>query len=71
MIDGFLRDKRLLIIVACEKTQQFGVLNPTDGSFQEYLVGGSPSTFITKDTEGLILLTLSHDPLYGSLVGFD
>lgn len=60
-----------VFFVACERTQQFGVLNPTDGSFQEYLVGGSPSNFITKDAEGLILLTLRHDPLYGSLVGFD
>jgi len=60
-----------VFFVACERTQQFGVLNPADGSFQEYLVGGSPSTFITKDAEGLILLTLRHDPLYGSLVGFD
>ena len=60
-----------VFLVACEMTQQFGVLNPADGSFTEYLVNGSPSTFITNDAEGLIVLTLRHDPLYGSLVGFD
>ncbi len=60
-----------VFFVACEQTQEFGVLNPADASFVEYLVAGTPSTFITKDAEGLIVLTLNHDPLYGSLVGFD
>jgi hypothetical protein len=60
-----------VFIVACETTQQFGVLNPNTGAFEEYLVDGSPSTFITKDAEGLVLVTFRNDPLYGSLVGFD
>jgi hypothetical protein len=58
-------------LVACERTEQFGVINPADGSFAEYLVDGSPSSFITEDAEGLIVLTVRHDPLFGSLVGFD
>ena len=60
-----------VFFAACEKTQMFGVLNPADGSFVEYLVDGSPSTFIMKDAEGLVVVTLRRDPLYGSIVGFD
>ena len=47
------------------------MINPATGEFQEYLVDGSPSAFVTKDAEGLILVTFRNDPLYGSLVGFD
>ncbi|MHC4590888.1 MAG: hypothetical protein ACYTAQ_16595 [Planctomycetota bacterium] len=60
-----------LFIVACENTQQFGVLNPADGSFVEYLVDGFPSTFVMKDAEGIVVVTLRNDPAYGSLAGFD
>lgn len=60
-----------VFFVASEQPQQFGVLNPADGSFAEYLVGGSPSTFVTKDAEGLIVVTVRHDPLFGVLRGFD
>ena len=60
-----------VFFVADEKTGMFGVLNPANGSFVEYQVGGGPSTLTTKDAEGLILLTFGHDPAYGSLVTFD
>jgi hypothetical protein len=60
-----------VFIAACEKTQQLGVINPANGTFKEYRVDGFPSTFVTKDAEGLVLVTFRNDPLYGSLVGFD
>ncbi len=62
---------RGVFFVADEQIQKFGVLNPATGAFAEYLVGGNPSAFLTEDAEGMILLTLSRDPLYGSFVTFD
>jgi hypothetical protein len=61
-----------VFFAACENTQMFGVINPATGQFQEYLVEGSlKSAFVMKDAEGLIFVTLSSDPLYGSMFGFD
>jgi hypothetical protein len=60
-----------VFIAACENTQQFGVLNPADGSFKEFRVDGWPSNFVMKDAEGLVVVTRRRDPLYGSIVGFD
>ncbi len=60
-----------VFFVADEQLQKFGVLNPNTGAFAEYLVNGVPSTFITKDAEGMVLLTLSKDPLYGMYITFD
>ncbi len=37
----------------------------------EYLVDGFASTFVMKDAEGIVLVTLRNDPAYGSLAGFD
>ncbi|MHC4415635.1 MAG: NHL repeat-containing protein [Planctomycetota bacterium] len=59
------------LFVFDDKTSRFGVLNPSDGSFVEYLVNGSPSTFATDDAEGMILVTLFDDPLFGTVEGFD
>ncbi len=60
-----------VFFVADEKLQKFGVLNPDNGAFVEYLVDGVPSTFVTKDAEGMVLLTLTNDPLYGMYITFD
>jgi hypothetical protein len=61
-----------VFFAACENTQMFGVINPATGQFQEYLVeGGLKSAFVMKDAEGLVFVTLSSDPLYGSMFGFD
>ncbi len=60
-----------VFFVADEQIQKFGVLNPATGAFAEYMVGGVPSAFVTKDAEGMVLLTLSRDPLYGRFVTFD
>jgi hypothetical protein len=60
-----------VFFVADEQLQKFGVLNPANGAFAEYLVSGLPSTFVTKDAEGMVLLTLSNDPLYGMFIAFD
>ncbi len=50
---------------------QFGILNPATGQFVEYLVGGVPSNLLVMDVEGMVILTLSQDPLYGRLITFD
>jgi hypothetical protein len=60
-----------VFMVNCENDQVFGVLNPADGEFREYLVDGSPSSFATEDAEGLVMVTLRGDPLYGSMVSGD
>ncbi len=60
-----------VFFVADDNLQKFGVLNPATGQFVEYLVNGGPSAFITKDPEGMVILTLSRDPLYGQFVTFD
>ncbi len=60
-----------VFLATCDNTSMFGVLNPADGTFEEYLVNGSPSSFVMKDAEGLVVVTLRRDPLYGSVVGFD
>ena len=39
--------------------------------FQEWQISGTTSSFVTKDAEGLVLVTLNSDPLYGSRVTFD
>ncbi len=62
---------RGVFFVADEQLQKFGVVNPSNGTFVEYTVNGAPSAFVTKDAEGMILLTNSRDPLYGMYVTFD
>ncbi len=62
---------RGVFFVADEQLQKFGVLNPNNGAFTEYLVDGVPSTFVTKDAEGMVLLTLTNDPLYGMFITHD
>jgi hypothetical protein len=59
------------LFVFDDNSGMFGVLNPVDGSFKEYLVNGSPSTFATDDAEGMILIPLFDDPLFGTVEGFD
>jgi hypothetical protein len=59
------------LFVFDDNSGMFGVLNPNDGSFVEYLVDGSRSTFATDDAEGMILVTLFDDPLFGTVEGFD
>ncbi|MEE8146993.1 MAG: hypothetical protein V3T24_05270, partial [Longimicrobiales bacterium] len=60
-----------VFFVVDEQGQKFGVINPATGEFKEWQISGTTSTFITQDAEGLILVTLSRDPLYGSLITFD
>ncbi len=60
-----------VFFVADGQTQKFGVLNPATGEFQEWQISGTTSNFVTKDAEGLVLVTLNRDPLYGSFVTFD
>jgi hypothetical protein len=67
--NGWTKDGALFVFD--DNSGRFGVLNPNDGSFVEYLVNGSPSTFATDDAEGMILLTIFDDPLFGTVDGFD
>jgi hypothetical protein len=59
------------LFVFDDNSDSFGVLNPASGSFVEFLVDGSPSTFSTDDAEGMVLVTLFDDPLFGTVEGFD
>ncbi len=60
-----------VFFVADEQIQKFGVLNPANGAFAEYLVNGATSKFLMEDAEGMVLLTLSKDPLYGMFITTD
>jgi hypothetical protein len=67
--EGWTKDGALFVFD--DNSGMFGVLNPHDGSFVEYQVDGSASTFATDDAEGMILLTIFDDPLFGTVDGFD
>lgn len=60
-----------VLFVFDDVTNQFGILNPSTGQFQQYLYNGSPSSFSNQDAEGMIFVTTLNDPLYGSIDGFD
>jgi hypothetical protein len=50
---------------------KFGVMNPATAQFVELQVNGSPSSIIGRDPEGMVILTLSQDPLYGMYITSD